>query len=544
MLPMDLPGCHVLAVEPVGQMLVATAKGDAQRQPCPDCGYESDDVHSYYVRIPRDLSAQGRCVRLRLIARRWRCLNQACSRVTFCESFQGLVERQAQRTGRMRDFMLRLILFVSSTVGAQIAQALGMEVSGRTLLRVVDHGEVQVPTPRVLGVDDFALRRGRTYGTLLCDLETGKPIDVLLGRDKESLLAWLRNHPGIEIVARDRSSSYSDAISTGAPQAIQVADRFHLVRNLYDALKEVVDRQSWALPEPELLSVSVFEPAAGSEPAPVPDALPAKRIPRDEQRRAAAADRLKRRYEEVHRLRHAGMSIANIHKETGFSPHTIYKYLACSEVPKRTEPRRVPSKLDPFMDYLGERWRAGCHHTQTLYTEIVQQGYRGSANRLSYLLQPWRAACPPPPAKPQRPQREAGNQTHRPNWKEVRAAVLRLPEHLSDAQQQLLPDFLALHPKLALARDLVEQFRRILKDHNTTALDTWLTEAAHSELAPFERLSRTLNADRAAVLAATELPWSTGPVEGQITRVKLIKRIGYGRASLPLLRARILSCAG
>jgi transposase len=181
---------------------------------------------------------------------------------------------------------------------------MGLEVSARTLLRTVDHGEVQAPTPRVLGVDDFALAKGRTYGTLLCYLETGKPIDVLIGRTKQSLLGWLKNRSGIEIVARDRASSYADAVREGAPGAIQVADRFHLVKNVCDALKEVVDRQSWALPEPTPLPVSV------SEPEPVPVASPEKRLTQAQQRRAYAADRLRRRHEEVHRLRHSACQSA------------------------------------------------------------------------------------------------------------------------------------------------------------------------------------------------------------------------------------------
>jgi transposase len=542
MLPMELPGCHVLVAEPVEQVMLVTVQGDAKKQPCPDCGHESDDVHSYYVRKPQDLPAQGRRVRLHIIARRWRCLNQACARATFCESFKGLVERHAQRTERITEIMRHLILVVSSTVSAHVAHVMGMQLSGRTFLRVVNHGEVQAATPRVLGIDDFALRRGRTYGTLLCDLETGKPIDVLIGRGREPLLTWLRNHPGIEIVARDRASSYADAVRLGAPQAIQVADRFHLVKNLYDALKEVVDRQSWALPELAPLPVSVSQPEPVPEPEPTPEVAPT-RMTRVEQKRAAAADRLAHRYEEVQRLRRSRMSIQKIHKATGLSRQTIYKYLNSNEVPKRAERRQAPSKLDPFVDYLRERWRAGCHREHTLYEEIVKQGYGGSAAMLRKLLQPWRAQCPPPPPRLRRSPREVDNQIQRPTWKEVRAAVLRLPEHLNDAQQKLLPGFLALHPKLSLAHNLVEHFRCLLKEHNTAAFDTWLTAAAQSELDPFERLARALNADRAAILAAVQLKWSTGPVEGQITRVKLMKRIGYGRASLPLLRARILGCA-
>ena len=193
------------------------------------------------------------------------------------------------------------------------------------------------------------------------------------------------------------------------------------------------------------------------------------------------------------------------------------------------------------MAYLQERWQAGCHTTRSLYEEIVQQGYRGSIQRLSCRLQPWRAACPPPPPKEPKPAPRKNDLPKRQlTWKEVRAALLRPPEHLSDAQRSLLQDFLALHTVLSIAYDLVQRFHRILREKDTAAFDIWLRDAAQSKIVPLGRLARTLDSDRAAVVAGIELPWSTGPVEGHINRVKLVKRIGYGRAGLPLLRARVL----
>lgn len=542
MLPMDLPGCQIRAVQSLEKYLLVIAEGETRQQACPACGYESDDVHSRYVRKPRDLPVQCRCVRLWVIARRWRCLNQDCPRTTFSESFGGLLERSAQRTERMTEIMRHLIVAVSSTVGAGLAQVMGMQVSGRTLLRVVNHGEVQAPTPRVLGLDDFALRKGRTYGTILCDLETGKPIDILIGRTKQPVLEWLKNHPGIEIAARDRASSYADALSAGAPEAIQVADRFHLVRNVSDALKEVVDRQSWALPEPAPLPVSVCDPEPEPDPAPQPS--PEKRVTWVEQKRAAAADRVSRRYAEVWRLHASGMSARQIRKETGLSRSTIRKYLDSVDVPKRAERRRVPSIVDPFVNYLKERWQSGCHNVHALFAEIGQQGYTGSESNLRCFFAPWRAERPIAQRKDTgRAQRNGDRHTPKVTWKEVRWAVLCPPEHLNADQRQLLQEFLPLHPQLTCARDLLDRFRQMLKEHDPAAFDPWLKDAAQSDLSPFERLARTLHSDRLAVLAGIELPWSTGPVEGQITRVKLLKRIGYGRAGFSLLRARILGCA-
>lgn len=543
MLPMDLPGVRMLDVTATEEGLLITVEGDSKNGTCPGCGQVSNRIHSTYLRNPWDLPVQGRRVRLLVIARRWWCVSGVCRQATFCERFEFLPP-YAHRTQRMTETLRYLILALSSTTAAWLAGVMGIETSPRTLLRTVGHGEGQSPTPRVLGVDDFALARGRTYATLLCDLETKKAIDVLPGRSKKALREWLESHPGIEIIARDRASSYADAANEGAPNAIQVADRFHLVRNVTDALKEVVDRQSWGLPEPAPLPVSPAEPEPVPEPEPAPESTPAKRVTRAERRRAAAADRLRRRYEEVHRLHGLDMPIVQIRQATGLSRTTILKYLNSSEVPKRAQPRRVRSILDPFVDYLAERWRAGCHDTATLYEEIVQQGYTGSTHTLRRLLQPWRAECPPAPPKVRpRSQRADHSRAHRVSWKELRWAVLCPPEHVKGAEAQLLQDFLALHPDLAMAHALVQRFRRILQEHDTAAFAPWLTDAAQSRLAPFERLARTLEADRSAVLAGIELPWSTGPVEGHITRVKFIKRVGYGRAGLSLLRARIIGCA-
>lgn len=542
MLSLDLPGCRTLSAEVFENHVVVVVEGEASRQACPGCGHESVVVHSRYLRRPRDLPVQGRPVRLLIVARRWRCSNRDCSRKTFNESFAGLVQRHAQRTGRMTELMRHLIVNQSSTVAERLAEVIGIDVSGRTLLRVVGNEEVHVPTPRVVGLDDFALRRGVTYGTIFCDLEKGKPIDIVVGRTKQDVLRWLQNHPGIEIAARDRASSYADALSVGAPGAIQVADRFHLVKNLSDALKEVVDRQSWALPEPAPLPVSASEPDLAPEPELTPERKQAPGSPSKRAKRAAAAERLERRYSEVIQLHADGMPVRKIAKVTGFCRATIRKYLASVQVPKRAERRRVPSMIDPFMDYLEERWESGCHNVHALWVELAGQGFTGSESNLRRVLGPWRAELPKAPRKG-RKRVQKDNCTPKTTWKEVRWALLRFPEHLSDVQRQLLQEFLPLHPELSRARDLIERFRRMLKEHDSASFETWVKDASESALAPFERLARTFESDRLAVIAGIELPWSTGPVEGQITRVKLLKRIGYGRAGLALLRARILGCA-
>jgi transposase len=398
---------------------------------------------------------------------------------------------------------------------------MGIQTSPRTLLRVVDHGERSVAAPRVLGIDDFALRRGRTYGTILCDLEEGRPIDVVVGRGADPVIDWLKKHPGVEVIARDRASAYAEAARVGAPGVVQVADRFHLVRNVSDALREVIDRQSWTLPEPAVVLVSLIEEAA----------LAVKLSSRAAHKRAESAERLRVRYEEVCRRYQAGESLRAISLATGLERKTVRKYVQSAQVPQRAERRRIPHNLDPFIDHLGERWRSGCHNARKLFNEVRQLGYTGSESMVRHTVQPWRV---------QSTDRAPSAPPYRYAWKEVRWAILCPPEHLKRDQEQCLVEFFALHPEVALAHELLQRFRRILRDRLVDELENWLRDAAASGLAPFQRLAKTLTADKAAVHAAAQLPWSTGQVEGIITRVKLVKRLGYGRASIPLLRARIV----
>jgi transposase len=523
MLTMDFHGFKVIGTETSGNTCYVTIAAQVDVSLCPNCGYASSQVHSTYVRHLRDLPVLGRPVRLRALVRRFRCRVQGCGRKTFSEPLGGLAEAHAQRTQRVTSTLQSLILCTSSITGSRLATQMGIQTSPRTLLRVANDGERSVAAPRVLGVDDFALRRGRTYGTILCDLETGRTVDILPGRSAEPLTRWLQQHPGVQIIARDRASAYADAARQGAPAAIQVADRFHLVRNVSDALREVVDRQPWALPKPTASPVSVGEP--------VPCAM--KRSPQAVRLAEAAAERLRLRYEEVLRRFRNGESFRSISKATGLERKTVRTYTRSVEVPKRAARRPAPRTLDPFIDYIGDRWRSGCHNARKLFQEIRERGYTGSESMVRHTVRPWRSAM-------RQSSKEQGSGARRYVWKDVRWAILSPSERLRQDQQDCLKELFALHPKLELAYNLVQRFRHILRDRQAENLDQWLQDAGGSELAPFARLARTLTADRSAVLAAFELPWNTGRVEGIITRVKLVKRIGYGRASFPLLRARIV----
>jgi transposase len=223
--------------------VIITAQATTVSATCPHCGHASARVHSYYTRSPHDLPISDRVVRLTLHLRRFRCPNPACAAVTFAERLPELLQPYAQRTVRLRHALQHLGLALGGAAGARTSQRLHLPASRDTLLRLVQ----QLPnppstTPRVLGVDDFALRKGQRYGTILLDLEQRRPIDLLPERNAAVLEAWLRHHPGVAVIARDRGPEYIRGATAGAPQALQVADRFHLLTNLREALERVLDR--------------------------------------------------------------------------------------------------------------------------------------------------------------------------------------------------------------------------------------------------------------------------------------------------------------
>lgn len=211
---------------------------------CPTCGQSSRSIHSWYQRSPHDLPSSGQGVQLNLHVRRFRCRNQACPRQTFAERLPEIVPVSVQRTTRLTALLKIFAIAVNAQQGSRLLAHLAIPSSGDTLLRIVKQTPLPVvTTPKAVGVDGFALRRGKTYGTLLIDLSTHRPIDLLMERTVETLSQWLREHPGVEILSRDRSSEYFRGAPEGAPNAQQVLDRYHVLTNVHEVVKRVVSRK-------------------------------------------------------------------------------------------------------------------------------------------------------------------------------------------------------------------------------------------------------------------------------------------------------------
>ena len=511
--------------------------------PCPLCATPARRIHSDYGRTLADLPWAQYRVCLQLRVRKWFCRNRACPRRIFTERLPTVAAPWARRTLRLAQRLGALGVALGGTAGMQLGHQWDLAVSRNTLLRLLRKLPLPaVPTPRVLGVDDFALRKRHTYGTILVDLERRQPVALLPERTAAPVAQWLREHPGVEIIARDRASAYAEGARHGAAAAIQVADRFHLIQNLAAALVEVFTTHQQAL--------AAVNATACQQPLPLPDGtvavpVPPPPTPRREQERAdqrAAARQAT--YETVRTLRHQGWTVPAIAAQVGRSRRTVERYLCLPTWPVRQHRRHYGhSILNPYKDYLLARWNAGCRIAIQLFRELQSRGYTGSYRRVAAYASRLRQAQGLPPRRQGRRQTlpvvaEPACQPltpRRATWLVLRRAAKR-----TDAESQQLTQLHAQSAEVAEAIDLVQDFATLVRQRQPAQLDPWLERAASRALEALQRFAHGLRDDYAAVKAGVTLPWSSGPVEGHINRLKMLNRQMFGRARLDLLSCRFV----
>jgi transposase len=473
-------------------------------------------VHGGYIRRLADAAVSGTQVVLELSVRRFRCINSGCKAVTFAEQVTGLTTPHSRYTPLLRGTLTDIGLAMAGRAGSRLAGRLGITVGRDVLLRLVRAiPEGEGPSVRILGVDDFAFRRGHRYGTILVDLETRKPIDMFDGRDGESLAAWLREHPEVEVICRDRAGGYGEGARTGAPQAIQVADRFHLWKNLGEAVEKTVNEHRAHLVEPSA------EAAASPEPPPVVEPLPEKKI----------VKRLRNNYADVQELRSQGLSKAAIGRKLGLHPATVRKFCNARSVDDliaKTEQRA--HIVDIHTEYLHRRWNEGERNATQLFREIVELGYKGGELAVQRYLRRFR---------------EGRGHTLRtgpkpPSIREVTGWMMRHPDSLDSDAATALKKILARDPELSRLVDHVRSFAIMMVNLDGGRLEEWITAVENDTLPPLTSFARNLRRDLDAVCNGLTLTYSSGPVEGSNNRLKMLKRQMFGRASLDLLRKRVL----
>jgi transposase len=516
-----LAGVRVEMVRADGPLLRVQAAADQVEASCPDCGGASRRVHSRYQRRIYDQAVAGRRTVIHLKLRRFFCDAGECRKTTFAEQVTGLTARHARHSVPTRQVLTRIALAVGGRAGQRLTGHLALSTGRMTLLRLIRTlPEPAVATPRVLGVDDFALRRGHIYATILIDMETHAPVDVLPDRTADTLAGWLRERPGVEIICRDRAGAYAEGASTGAPDAVQVADRFHLWRNLGQAVEKdvVAHRGDLREPAPE----PVAPPPPRPEPATTAPVQPAE--PR-------LVTRTRERYTAVQRLLADGVSRADVSRQLGLDPHTVRRFADAASINDLLVHTRRDSLIDAFKPHLNQRFNDGCTDASVLFAEIRQQGFRGSVKTVRRYIQPFRAAKTAPPANPAPPKPR-----HVTSW------IMTKPDNLAADDQARLTAITSRSPILNNLAGHVRAFAKMMTNLAGTQLLQWIGNVLADDTLPGLRSFATgLQRDLAAVTAGLTLRWSSGAVEGQVNRIKMIKRQMFGRAKFDLLRRRILA---
>jgi transposase len=508
-------------------LIAATASGSVAY--CPACHHASHSLHSRYWRALRDLPWQGSTVTLRLNVRRFRCRTHNCPRATFAETLPVVSSKYGRQTSRLSE-TIRLIGYVlGGEAGARLSRRLGMATSPDTVLRRLKVGpSIEIRGPRALGVDDWAWRKGQRYGTILVDLETHTPIDLLPDRSADSLAAWLQLHPGAEVISRDRGGIYADGATRGAPQAVQVADRFHLICNLTSAVERVLEQKRAALATAIVPVVAEPPPSADSSPK------AKNRIEQDsEDRRQRRVDR----YNEVVELDRQGMSQQAISLVLHIQRKTIRRFLRAGRYPERARPQRRPLGINKFQEFLRRRWAEGCHNATKLWREIQGQGYTGGRSTMAKFIATLRVPGTSYFRTTATPRQK---QAKPPSPRQAAMLLARRPEKLKPDEKQLLAKLNECCPEIPILYELTQGFATVFRGKQSDTLQTWLNQARGTGLPEIVRFCDGLRRDEKAVNAAVVLPWSNGQVEGQIHRLKLVKRQMYGRAKFNLLRRRVL----
>jgi transposase len=499
---------------------------------CPNCQHRSTAVHSTYRRTVADLPLAGATLVLHLQVRRFFCRHAACPRRIFAERFPSLVPVRGRHSTGVCTALRHIGLAVGGRAGARLARTLGLAGSYRTIRRLV-HGASfpLLAAPRVIGLDEWAWRRGQRFGTIVCDLERHHVLDLLPERSALAVAQWLQAHPSVEIVCRDRRRLYAEGIRRGAPQAAQVVDRFHLVQNLRDALERFFLRYRRDL---NALGASLRQ---SSELTPTPAML-------SQARRA----RWVHRYHQIRRLHAQRLGVAAIARRLQVSRPTVYRYLAMPQPPQRQRSRhRGQPLIAPFTPYLRRRWNAGCRNAQQLWRELAAQGhwparrtverYVGQLRRETGTRFKFRHAAPAPLYA------EDQDESRPAPLTAFRAARLFLanPADQRSSDPTLLAHLLRLDPVMPHAYHHVQTFCRMIRERRGHAFDAWTAAVQQTGVKELRAFVKGLLKDAAAVRAGLSLVWSNGPTEGLIHRLKLIKRQAYGRAGVDYLRHRILA---
>jgi transposase len=512
--------------------VVVCVTSQRESSPCPQCSISSSAIHSLYRRHPQDLPCVGRPIRLILTVRKFFCRNPNCYRKVFTERLPDFICASSRLTKRLRTGVQEIGFETSGKGGERLADKLGMPVSDVTVLSSL----FLVPLPEigpvhVVGIDDWSWRRGKRFGTILVNLQTHKIVDLLADREAESVRQWLAGHPEVDVVSRDRGLVYLDAATSGAPQAIQVVDRWHLIANLGDAVEDFLIRAHIRLEDGK---ASSQKEQVEEKPLSSFSATPASQ--RKSQARLLRKWKLSKRVQELHAT---GMSLRKIGEELGLSRNTVRKYFRQEPEMPRPTPRPLrASRLDPYEDYLLQRWGQGERNAAQLHREIRERGYPGSGSMVRAYVSYLRTTTADGSAPRSRKERAKAISPRALRW-----LLSRKREELDQEEQSRLDQLLGLSPQIETLYSLLQAFLKMVRERKHQDLRSWMMQAERSGISELRSFVNGMKRDYDAVHAALRLPWSQGITEGKVNKLKTLKRVMYGRAGFPLLRQRLLHAA-
>lgn len=489
--------------------IILAVRSADMSSPCPGCGTRSERIHSRYHRRLTDLPIAGKSVRLVIAARRFYCDAVLCCRRIFAERFEAdVLAPWVRRTARLDHIVHHLGLALGGRPAATIARRLMVPVSNDTLLRVVRRrGTPRIVPPTVIDIDDWAWRRNQRYGTIICDLERRKTIALLPDREPATAQAWLSDQQQINIVARDRGGAYALAAAKALPDATQVADRWHLMENASRAFLDAV-RKSMRQIRTVIGSVTI-----NPELLTAAERIQYQGYLHREDTNAVILD-----------LANSGVAIKEIVRCTGHSRGLVRRVLRG----QRSDVFRVrESSLEVYLPWLDAQWSAGHRNGTQLWRELTRQGFRGCLR----VVTEWATRR----RKAEKMDCEALSRT--PSARTVARLMTIGRYDLSKSQTVTVAAIEGGVPQLVEAREVVAAFQAMIRKKSLADLESWLERARSSLVAAF---ANSVAKDRAAVSAAISSPWSNGQTEGQITKLKLVKRQMYGRGKIDLLQARVI----
>ena len=501
--------------------------GKRKTAQCPECFKRSDSVHSCRRRRIQHLPCSGQTLWLVFSVRHWYCRNPACSRKIFAESLAPFAGSHQQSSQALQNLQRQLGLIAGGEAGKRAATAAGLRCSADTLLRrVINTPETKQSGAPHVGIDEWAWHRGHCCGMLIVNLDTHRPLVLLPGRDQRTLATWFRKYPEIQVVSRDRSGVYATAAREGAPQARQVADRWHLLKNIGDEPERMMYRHM------PLIRLVVRELSLKKSPEPE-ISVPVASLRRLERLKQHIRKKRHQRWTEVMALHNKGCSFREISRITGLSRVTVSRWVGSGTFPEMSTRPPKRGLLDPWREWLKEQRECGNYNSGRIWREMVARGVTGSETIVRDAVAKWRKGWIPPVTTAAR----------LPSVSRVSRWLM--PWRIIRGEENYAFRFISLmcekEPELKIAQQLALEFYRILKTQNKSQLSSWFTRVHESGSAELRCVAAGMEADAAAICEAISSRWSTGVVEGHVNRLKVLIRQMYGRAGLELLRRRVMS---